>query len=154
MASEEHEGLEFKSSFRWDLKANRINKNLEKVVMKTVAAFLNSRGGQLVLGVDDQKNILGVDHDFKTLGRADSDGFENHFSHVFNNMIGAEHRQFVKLTWVKHEDKNCCIVVVMPSVHPVYLRSDENEEFYIRTGNGTTSLKLSEAYGYIKTRFT
>lgn len=149
----ENELLEFKSSFRWDLRENRINKNLEKATMKTIAAFLNSQGGNLVIGVDDGKNAVGLAGDYSTISRPDSDGFENHFSHVFNNAIGAEFRQFVRLTWSKINGKDCCLVSVFPAGKPAYLKTDGNEEFYIRTGNGTTSLKLSEASSYIDSRW-
>ncbi|MDO8495364.1 MAG: putative DNA binding domain-containing protein [bacterium] len=149
----EGETLEFKSSFRWDLRGKKVNRQLEKSVMKTVAAFLNSRGGHLVLGVDDNKSVIGLGEDFSTLGKENSDGFENHFSHVFRKMIGAEFRQFVRVHWGKINDKECCILNVAPSPKPAYLRTDDNEEFYIRTGNGTTSLKFSEATAYIDSRF-
>lgn len=149
----ENENLEFKSTFRWDMKEKKVNRNLEKSSMKTIAAFLNSGGGHLVLGADDQRNIVGLDCDYKTLGKPGPDGFENHFSHIFHNMIGAEFRQFVKLLWTKSDNKDCCVVRVKFGHKPVYLKTDNNEEFYIRTGNGTTSLKLSEAAVYIDSRF-
>lgn len=149
----EHENLEFKSTFRWDMRANKVNRQLEKSVMKTVAAFLNSQGGQIVLGLDDNKKPVGLQADYATLGKPNSDGFENHFSHVFHNMIGSEFRSLIKLHWLKSESKDCCVINVSPSLKPAFLRTDDDEEFCIRTGNGTTSLKFSEASSYIKSRF-
>ncbi len=149
----EHENLEFKSSLRWDMRQNAVNRILEKSVMKTVVGFLNSEGGHLVLGVDDTKKIIGLASDFNSLARKDADGFENHFTNIFHSMIGAEFRQFVKLNWSKIEDKECCLVRVYPGHKPAYLKSDNGEEFYIRTGNGTTSLKLSEVSAYIDSRW-
>ena len=149
---DEHENLEFKSTFRWDTRQKVVNRILEKSAMKTVAAFLNSQGGHLVVGVDDKKVIIGLASDFASLVRKDADGFENHFSQIFNNMIGAEFRQFVKLSWSRVEDKECCIVSVSSSSKPAYLKNNNSEEFYIRTGNVTTSLKLSEANAYIDSR--
>ncbi len=149
----EHENLEFKSTFRWDLRSQKVNQHLEKSVMKTVAAFLNSQGGQIILGIDDDKNLIGMGSDYATLGKQNADGFENHFSHIFHNMIGPELRSLVKLNWHKTNEKDFCIVSVAPSSKPAFLRTDDNEEFYIRTGNATTSLKLSEASNYINSRF-
>ena len=147
---DEHENLEFKSTFRLDTRQNNVNKILEKSVMKTIAAFLNSRGGHLVIGVDDNKTVVGLASDYNSLVRKDADGFENHFTQIFHNMLGAEFRQFVKLNWSQVNGKECCVVSVAPSRKPAYLKNDNsNEEFYIRTGNGTTSLKLSEASAYI-----
>lgn len=154
LKKEEHENLEFKSTFRWDMRQNAVNKILEKSAMKTIAAFLNSQGGHLLMGVDDNKTIIGLASDYGSLIRKDADGFENHFSQVFHHMIGAEFRQFIKLNWSQVDGKECCVVSVEPSQKPVYLKNDNNsEEFYIRTGNGTTSLKLSEANSYIDSRW-
>ncbi len=150
---EEGESLEFKSSFRWDFKQNKVNKNLEKSVMKTIAAFLNSDGGNLVIGIDDNRNVIGIGHDYQSLPKQNQDGFQNHFTNVFHSMIGPEFRQFVKLSWHKVRDKEFCVIKAIPSNKPAYLKTDENEEFYIRTGNGTTSLKLSEAASYIDSRW-
>lgn len=149
----EHDGLEFKSTLRWDIRENRVNKALEKAVLKTVAAFLNSDGGNLVIGIDDEKNLLGLDRDYATLGKPDADGFENHFSHIFHNMIGSQFRHKVRLNLANHKGKDYCIINVTSSSVPVYLNHGGNEEFFIRTGNGTTSLKFSEAASYIKSRF-
>jgi membrane protein YdbS with pleckstrin-like domain len=150
---EEHGQLEFKSSFRWDLNGNRVNKDLEKAAMKTIAGFLNSQGGQLVLGVGDDRSVIGLKNDYSTLRKRNADGFENHFSHIFNTMIGAEFRRLVNVGWHTSNGQECCVVKVGAGYKPVYLRADGNEEFYIRTGNGTTSLKLSEAASYIDFRF-
>lgn len=151
---DENEALEFKSSFRWDLKGNKINKSLERATMKTIAAFLNSQGGHLVIGVDDGKNPVGLENDFVTLAKQNADGFENHFSNIFHSMIGPTFRHYINLTHMDIGGKSCCVVSVSPSFNPAYLKTeDQNEEFYIRTGNGTTSLKLSEANKYIRTRF-
>lgn len=149
LAEGEHEWLEFKSTFRWDLNQNKVNKNLEKATMKTIAAFMNSGGGQLLIGVDDMGNVVGLDHDYRSLPKSNADGFQNHFNHVFHSMIGPGFRQFVELAIQKVGDKECCLVKVLSSDKPSYLKFDEQEEFYIRTGNGTTALKISEMASYI-----
>jgi ATP-dependent Lon protease len=63
----ENERVEFKSSLRWDYKQNTKNQSLETVVAKSIAALLNYDGGTLLVGVDDSKNILGLENDFSTL---------------------------------------------------------------------------------------
>ena len=82
------------------------------------------------------------------------DGFENHFSNMFRTTIGPELRQFVKLSFPVIDGKECCLVQVAPSPRPAYLKADDrSEEFYVRTGNATTSLTFSEAASYIASRF-
>lgn len=150
----EHEQLERKSTLRWDLRAGSVNKALEKAALKTVAAFMNTKGGNLLLGVDDEGQAVGVHHDIATLARKDVDGFENHFSNLLAAMVGPSFRQFVTLRSFTYNEKACMLVAVAPADRPVYLRDQEGEEFFIRTGNGTTSLKMSEANAYISTRFS
>jgi hypothetical protein len=46
--------IEFKSSARWDMRQNKLNKEMEQIVVKTVAGFMNSEtGGMLLIGVED-----------------------------------------------------------------------------------------------------
>jgi uncharacterized membrane protein YdbT with pleckstrin-like domain len=145
----EHSRLEFKQTLRYDLKKKDVNKILEKAVMKTVAAFLNSNGGTLLIGITDSGGIYGLEDDYHTLVRKDRDGFENHFSQIMKVMIGAEFRQHVTLLFEKIEDKDVCLVEVEKSNRPAYLKANGEEEFFIRTGNSTSPLKISEVNTYI-----
>ena len=153
LSQDEHEELEFKSSFRFDLRSEQANKDLEKTAMKTVAGFLNSKGGNLVIGVGDGRKPIGLNHDYQTLNRPTSDGFENHFTQVFNAMIGPEFRHLVKLRFPAVGDRELCVVSVAPSTRPIYLKLDDNEHFYVRTGNITTPLKMSEVESYARSHW-
>ena len=51
-------------------------KVLEKVISKTIAAFMNSEGGTLFIGVDDDGNVIGLENDYLLLKKRNSDGFE------------------------------------------------------------------------------
>jgi membrane protein YdbS with pleckstrin-like domain len=149
----EHERLEFKSSLRFDHKNGNVNRELERAAMKTVAAFMNTKGGELILGVSDKREPMGLLADYQTLKRPDSDGFENHFTQVFNTMIGPEFRHFVRLRFRPFGQKDVCVIQVAPSARPVYLKIDDAEYFYVRTGNVTTPLKLSEVETYRHSRW-
>ncbi len=153
LAEDEHEQLEFKSSLRFDHRSKQVNREIEKTAMKTIAAFLNSKGGHLVVGVDDARRPLGIHYDYQTIGRQDRDGFENHFTQIFNKMIGAEFRHHAQLRFHTLEGKELCVVDVEPSTAPVYLRLDNDEHFYVRTGNVSTPLRLSEVESYARSRW-
>lgn len=150
---EENEKLEFKSSLRFDHKISAVNRELEKAVMKTIAAFLNSKGGYLVIGLDDSRQPLGLHYDYQTIQRKDSDGFENHFTQVFNSMIGPEFRHLVKLWFYEIEELEASIVQIAASPKPVYLKLNDSEHFYIRTGNIVSDLKFSEVEDYVRSRW-
>ncbi|GEM_PF-3263266 len=147
--SGEHERLEFKTSLRWDTQRGQVNKDLERSVMKTVAAFLNSDGGSLVIGLDDQKQVVGLEPDLASLVRKNHDGFENHFNNLFVSMIGPEFRQFVKLSFHDINNKSVSLIQVDRAQRPAYVKTGNGEDFFIRTGNATTSLKVSQVASYV-----
>jgi len=83
--------LEFKSSFRYDIKLNRLNPRIfEKSIIKTIAAFMNSEGGNLLIGVDDNGNAIGLEYDYKFLKKKNSDGFELEFRQTIDKYIRIE----------------------------------------------------------------
>ena len=72
----ESQRVEFKSTARWNLYTGQVDKRMEHVVTKTVCGFLNAEGGTLLIGVDDDGQLIGLSDDMKTLGaKANRDGF-------------------------------------------------------------------------------
>ena len=56
--------LEFKSTLRWSLKEDKQDdKFVTHAVLKTIAAFLNTEGGDLLIGVGDDGSIVGLEQD-------------------------------------------------------------------------------------------
>lgn len=151
--SNEHERLEFKTTLRWDVNRERVNKDLEQGVMKTITAFLNSAGGTLVIGVDDHRQVFGLESDLTSLAKQNHDGFENHFNNLFSAMIGPEFRQYVKLSFHYIDDKSVSLIQVDPAHRPAYLKTEKGEDFFIRTGNATTPLRVSQVDPYISSQW-
>ena len=61
--------VEFKSTARWNLKEECKDKRMEDAVVKTVAGFLNTDGGTLLIGVDDDRQVIGLTHDLPSSSR-------------------------------------------------------------------------------------
>ncbi|MEK6862171.1 MAG: ATP-binding protein, partial [Nanoarchaeota archaeon] len=55
--------LEFKSTLRTNLHTNQADKQVEHSILKTLAAYLNSDGGTLLIGVSDIGEICGIEKD-------------------------------------------------------------------------------------------
>src|SRR5690606_1167574 len=53
--------LAFTSTLRWNLKEDRDDKSVTYAVLKTIAAFLNTEGGDLLIGVADDGSIIGIE---------------------------------------------------------------------------------------------
>ena len=159
IAEGESDELEFKSTLRWDVKEGRINKKLEEVIMKTVAAFANSQGGTLLIGVGDDGEVIGLEPDYHSLGGVDRDKFELHLRNLLNQQFGTgfvTSRVVVKFHEV--EEKEVCQIETAAAKEPVILTvKDKNgqptEKFYARSGNSSQEIPLSEMNAYIKERF-
>src|SRR5260370_15798735 len=68
--------VEFKSSARWDVKNSKPEKFIERIIVKTVAALLNTQGGTLVIGVEDERKVYGLAEDYKLSGGKGPHRFE------------------------------------------------------------------------------
>ena len=88
--SGENSKVEFKTTMRYDMRENKVNRKLEEVILKTIAAFSNGQGGTLVMGVDDEQNIIGLENDFRTLKNGTKDEFELHLRNLVNHAYGVE----------------------------------------------------------------
>jgi hypothetical protein len=145
--------VEFKSTLRIDLKTNKPEKFIEHSVIKTLAAFLNSDGGTLIIGVEDNKNILGLDIDFNSFSKDDKlDEFQKHFDNLISKTLGNRFHHYLKIEFPEIQDKTVCVITInQKSKEPVYVVNDSGQEtFYIRRTASTIDLKPSEQMKYIK----
>lgn len=148
IAQGESERLEFKSSLRWDLVEQRINRGLETVVMKSLAGFLNGRGGTLLIGVSDQGEILGLQHDYQSLKRRDRDGFEQALVGAVAHQLGGDLVPCLQIVFHRRQDREICRVIVDPAPRPVYLEQSGAPKLYLRSGVSTRELNVKEALAY------
>lgn len=156
----ESEELEFKQTLRWDTKEGRINKALEDVVIKTVAAFANSHeGGTLLLGVTDAGEAVGLEQDFGALGDADRDRFELHLRNLFGAAFGQSFTTAkLRVSFPKVDEVEICQIDVRPADHAVIVEvKDKNgsklEKLYVRSGNSSPEMPLSEVQTFLQQRF-
>jgi hypothetical protein len=145
--------VEFEASLRWDVNERHVNKALERVVTKTVAGFLNGRGGTLLIGVDDAGAAVGFSDDYASLNRPDRDGFERHLLQILVAGLGGQARRFFAVDFATVDGQEVCALSVRPADAPTYLRDGAEPRLYVRTGNATTPLALDDAVRYVGGRW-
>lgn len=148
IADGEHDRLEFKSTLRWNLKAEKAGKEIELAVIKSLAAFLNSDGGSLIIGVDDQGCVLGLDAD----QFPNTDKYLQHFTNLFNQHIGMEFSPFIKFGLCPVDERQVFVIACRPSPRPVFVKDKQDERFFIRSGASTRQLKMSQVLEYVAER--
>ena len=146
--------LEFKSSLRWDMVEQRINRSLETVILKTLAGFLNSHtGGTLLIGVADNGDVLGLEKDYQTLKKPNQDGFEQTLMTSIATHLGTDLCQFVHVLFHVVDNKDVCRLIISPAPRPVFLEQNNTPKFFVRTGGGTRDLNIQEALDYVHSRW-
>jgi len=157
--SGEHSFLEFKSTLRWDIRENKVNKKMEEIILKSIAAFSNGEGGKLLIGVKDNLDIIGLEYDYNTLKIGDKDNYELHLRNLINSNFGKEFATIhLKVNFPKIDDIEICEIDINKGNNPLYLEiTDKNgqkhKKFYVRSGNSSQELEIDEVASYVKNRF-
>ena len=147
-AGEGHE-LEFRSTLRWNMHADRADKNIENSCLKTVAGYLNTDGGLLMIGVSDEGEPIGLNKDhFKS-----EDKLMLHLVDLLQSSLGAEFMRNIRSTVHTVCEQRVLVVESLPATAPVFFNRDNDESFYIRMTNTTRALMPSEVVAYIDQRF-
>jgi predicted amidohydrolase len=149
----ENTHLEFKSSMLWDYTANRANKDREVDIVRTVAAFANSKGGILLVGVNDQGGVLGIEKDFECMRINNDDQYQRRFNAIMKKYLEKEMELDIEVDFHVLDEKKVCVIQVETASRPVFCLKNEQQEFFVRRGNETISLDVKRAQGYMTKRF-
>lgn len=142
----ESDTLEFKSTMRMNLKTGKPGKEIELAWLKSVVAFLNTNGGTLLIGVDDNGTVQGLD----------ADGFDNddrcrlHFKNLISQHIGLEFSEFMEFDLKATGGKTIGVIHCSRANAPVFLKHGKNEDFFIRSGPSSLKLSVSQVLKYLK----
>ena len=143
------------STLRWNLREDRQDdKQITHAILKTIAAFLNTEGGDLLIGVSDGGTVVGIEAD-----RLDNDDkFMLHLAQVVRNGLGDRASTCIDPKTQIVDGKTVCVVSCQRSPGPVYLKwkgieSSPEGDFYVRSGPGSVRLSPDSAKEYVRTRF-
>ncbi|MDQ7840817.1 MAG: type I restriction endonuclease [bacterium] len=151
----ESKTLEFKATLRWNLREDRQDdETITRAVLKTIAAFLNTEGGDLLIGVADGGSIVGIEID-----RLETDDqFMRHLAQVVRNGLGDRASTCIDQKTQIVQGKTVCLASCQRSPEPVFLKwkgmeTSPDGDFYVRSGPGSVRLTPESAAEFIRTRF-
>lgn len=141
--------MEFKSTLRTNLQTGERDPRMEKAVLKTVVAFLNSKGGTLLIGVADDGAITGIDlQSFES-----RDKLNLHMNNLLTSQIGSEFLPYISYGLVDFGDRSVMRVVCRRSEVPAFLIEGKEKTFYVRSGPSSISLRGMELLYYANHNF-
>jgi hypothetical protein len=142
--------LEFKQTFSLDIKTGTKEDWIETSAIKTIAGFLNSKGGKLLIGVSDDGQITGLNQEiskfFKTI-----DKLMLHVKNKIKSRIGEDNYPFIDVNLIKIEESLVLEITCKQSTDPVFV---DGNDFYVRTNPATDKLEGPKLLTYIKRRFS
>lgn len=133
----ENDQVEFKSTVRTNLETGEVDKRMEKAVLKTLVAFMNTDGGTLLIGVADDGEIRGLD--IQSFDNPDK--LNLHLTNMISSGIGNGLLPFINFKLIDFGDNKYVMrVVCKPSSKPVFLKEGKTEIFYVRSGPSSVEL--------------
>jgi len=151
IARDETFEVEFKSTARWNLREECKDKRIEDAIVKTVAGFLNTDGGTLLIGVNDDHQVIGISSDLSLVKPANADGLVNWLT---THLISALKHSAVMRTRARIDQlpggEICRIDVARSSAPVTALMSDGTKAFWVRMNNSTRSLPEPEIAEYVR----
>ncbi|MDD5189128.1 MAG: putative DNA binding domain-containing protein [Methanoregula sp.] len=179
LAGGEKETVEFKARALWSLDPSKpvrekppsndemkYGAKVSKfIIAKTIAAFLNTDGGNLVIGIFENKNdnqndyIVGIERDYAYLEDPCADGYQRMvidsiLKPFFENDFFPHFSKFISIEFKKIQRKTVCWIKVKNSDKPIFLIFGKDEMFYVRTGPETRELRgKREILNYISRHF-
>jgi predicted HTH transcriptional regulator len=147
--------VEFKETARWNVRENRKDTRMEVAIAKSIAAFLNSRGGTLVIGAADDGTAIGLDRDMATLRTPDHDRFELWLRDMLSTALGRNAAAQPRIVFASPGEgaPAVCVVVCRPAPKPVFLTQPKDggsaTDLWVRVGNSSRALGVDEAVEYV-----
>ena len=143
--------VEFKQTARWNVHTQQRDPALELVISKTVAGFLNSDGGTLLIGVDDAGRPTGLENDLSLGKSPDHDRYQLFLVDHLQRTLGKTSTTLVSISFEPIAGVDVCRLDVEASERPVFLdepKGPRTADFYVRIGNSTRRLLPDELLRY------
>jgi serine/threonine protein kinase len=157
LASDETATLEFKATLRTPVgprppgdtrTSSQLGSVLEDEVLKTIAGFLNTQGGTLVIGVDDDKAIVGIEIDYLRTGRS-RDGWRRTLDQLISHQLGPNVLRSIDLQLAPCRGKTVAIIRCEARDQPTWL----HRELFVRRTASTEMLSTEEAWAWCQERW-
>ena len=171
--------FEMKSSFKYDVNISEhtgtptSNDALKRKIVEEAASFMNTSGGILCIGVDNEKNVLGLENDYLL----QSDYYLGKDPSLLQDQLRLEIKQALKdylddeiifglyeIEIISIDGKDVCCIILKKSSEPIFVKmhvnvridgKDKKETLWkcwIRVDNGIMNIKFDSFLKYWNNR--
>ncbi|MFX1396844.1 MAG: helix-turn-helix domain-containing protein [Promethearchaeota archaeon] len=142
--------VEFKRSYRWDYSSNQRNVKIIEGITKAICAFLNSNNGILLVGVEDNRTIIGLEQDIISFNGKDH--LLQDLGRKIDKNIHINAQEHIYPYFSEIDGETILVIEVKKSDTPFFYN---NKDFVIREFNSIKRLNLKgkEIYEYFQNKF-
>jgi hypothetical protein len=145
----EGDAVEFKSTVRVNLHTGQPDDKMQLSALKTIAGFLNAKGGTLLVGVADNGEVLGVQTD----GFPNEDKMGLHLVNLVRERIGEVFLPYVHPHFEDMDGQRVLAIRCEKGPRAAYVKDGSLQRFYVRGGNATAELSGPSITDYVRQRF-
>lgn len=149
IAAGEGDAIEFKSTLRTNLHTGQPDDKMQLAVLKTIAGFLNAKGGTLLIGVSDSGEVLGLDGD--SFPNEDKMGL--HLVNLMKDRVGEVFLPYVHYRFEDEEGGRVLAVRCDKGPKAAFVKDGGVQRFFVRGGASTQELQGASIPEYCKQRF-
>ena len=149
IAAGESGGVEYKATLRTNLHTGQPDEKMHLAALKSIAGFLNTNGGVLLIGVADDGQVLGVGAD----GFQNEDRMALHLVSLIRDRIGEVFLPYVHPHFEDQGGERILVIRCERGLRPAFLKDGSQQRFYVRGGNATAELGGASITDYVKQRF-
>jgi len=122
-------------------------------IARSISAFGNTDGGNLIIGVDITGKTLGIESSYQNVNPFGKDGFELKIKEILKANTDLPHSLIMTTRFEIVDNHDVCHIIVAPSEKPIWMQKGENQKkdihLVIRDGNGTRRLDGQDAVDYV-----
>ncbi len=147
----ENKRTELKASWSYNLKTKAKDKSISEKIIETISALMNTEGGHIIIGVQDNHEISGLEqsdyliHDNKNEAQR-IDTIKKEIDNLFKSKVGAQYSGYFTVKIEKYLQKTLLVIEVMKSTKAIYYADD----FYIRLESGNSKLNSRQLLEYMQ----
>lgn len=150
IAGGETGAVEFKSTLRTNLHTGQPDEKMHLSALKTIAGFLNAKGGTLLIGVTDNGEVLGLEAD----GFPNEDKMGLHLINLIKDRIGDVFLPYIHPHFEDHDGGRVLSIRCERGPKAAFVKDGNQQRFFVRGGNATTELMGASIPDYVQQRFS
>ncbi len=149
LASGESSNVEFKSTLRTNLHTGQPDEKMQLAALKSIAGFMNAKGGTLLIGVSDVGDAIGLAAD----AFDSEDKMGQHLVSLLKGRLGDVFLTYAHSRFEDSQGHRILVVRADPVYKPCFVKDGNAARFYVRAGNTTQELTGNSLTDYVQQRF-